>query len=306
MLGTKSFARLAHEEKKKTGVQPTRGNLYIISRTKKNGNIVSEAAAEVINKIQVIGNDTSASTSNTNAGIGIVDWSNDDFAKVKGKEKGDYTRCAGPNIRLPRSKRSRVSQVPMLKAQINELEVEMKDMKERHHTEMKEMKENQAAILQFMAEYKNHNSDKNFSNVFNTTNREVANDSSSVHNHGPYGNSTSTRASQNKKSAKAVTSPGASNKITHLSSAEIELRTKFLEEDSELMKLHQQFVMSGLMLENEFWCIRKVRQRVGYCRQTLKGLKREDFHLLRKFGIQFKGCFENAEPGGNTNSCQRR
>lgn len=61
----------------------------------------------------------------------------------------------------------------MLKAQINELEVEMKDMKERHHIEMKEMKENQAAILQFMAEYKNHNSDKNFSNVFNTTNTEV-------------------------------------------------------------------------------------------------------------------------------------
>ena len=99
--------------------------------------------------------------------------SNDDFARVKGKEKGDYTRCVGPNIRLPRSKRSRVSQVPMLKAQINELEVEMKDLKERHDNEMKVMKENQAAILQFMAEYKNHNPDKNFSNVLNTTNKEV-------------------------------------------------------------------------------------------------------------------------------------
>ena len=35
-------------QKKKTGVQPTRGNLYIISRTKKNGSIVNETAAKVI------------------------------------------------------------------------------------------------------------------------------------------------------------------------------------------------------------------------------------------------------------------
>ncbi|PWA62027.1 Transposase, Ptta/En/Spm [Artemisia annua] len=48
VLGTKSFVRLADEEKKKTGVQPTRGNLYIISRTKKNGSIVNETAAKVI------------------------------------------------------------------------------------------------------------------------------------------------------------------------------------------------------------------------------------------------------------------
>ena len=61
----------------------------------------------------------------------------------------------------------------MLKAQINELEVEMKDLKERHDNEMKVMKENQAAILQFMAEYKNDNPDKNFSNVLNTTNTQV-------------------------------------------------------------------------------------------------------------------------------------
>lgn len=61
----------------------------------------------------------------------------------------------------------------MLKAQINELEVEMKGLKERHDNEMKEMKEKQVAILQFMAEYRNHNSDKDFSNVLNTTNKEV-------------------------------------------------------------------------------------------------------------------------------------
>ncbi|GJT15854.1 hypothetical protein Tco_0874560 [Tanacetum coccineum] len=128
----------------------------------------------------------------------------------------------------------------MLKSKINELEVELKDLKERQHIEMKEMKENQAAILQFMAKYKNHNSNEDFSNVLNTTNTntKVANDSSSVHN-----------------PDKAVTSPGASKRITHLSSAEMQLRKTFLEED----------------------------------RQTLKTLKRDDVQLLRKFGIQFKG-----------------
>ncbi|GJS76420.1 DNA replication licensing factor MCM2 [Tanacetum coccineum] len=33
--------------------------------------------------------------------------------------------------------------------------------------------------------------------------------------------------------------------------------------------------------------------------QTLKGLKRKDVQLLRKFGIQFKGGFENAKVGGD-------
>ncbi|GKD69292.1 hypothetical protein Tco_1323382 [Tanacetum coccineum] len=74
-----------------------------------------------------------------------------------------------------------------------------------------------------MAKYKNHNSNEDFSNVLNTTNTEVANDSSSVHNPGPYGNSASTRASEHKKSDKAVTSPGASQKITHISSAKMQL-----------------------------------------------------------------------------------
>ncbi|GKB32484.1 hypothetical protein Tco_0871885, partial [Tanacetum coccineum] len=46
-------------------------------------------------------NDACTSTSNTTTGNGIVDWRNDDLARVKGKEKGDYTRSVGPNIRLP-------------------------------------------------------------------------------------------------------------------------------------------------------------------------------------------------------------
>ncbi|GJT42924.1 DNA replication licensing factor MCM2 [Tanacetum coccineum] len=39
--------------------------------------------------------------------------------------------------------------------------------------------------------------------------------------------------------------------------------------------------------------------RILYDIGTLKGLKRKDVQLLRKFGIQFKGGFENAEVGGD-------
>lgn len=83
--------------------------------------------------------------------------------------------------------------------------------------------------------------------------------------------------------AKAITSSGegggpASEKAAplsdeQLSSAEMERRIKLLQEDSELQKLHKQFVMGGVLSETEFWATRKklldvntsrkVKQRVG-------------------------------------------
>ncbi|KAM1248579.1 hypothetical protein ACFX2I_044575 [Malus domestica] len=42
-----------------------------------------------------------------------------------------------------------------------------------------------------------------------------------------------------------------------LSAAEMELRMKLLQEDSELQKLHMQFVISGVLTESEFWATRK-------------------------------------------------
>ncbi|XP_078439334.1 general transcription and DNA repair factor IIH subunit TFB1-1-like [Wolffia australiana] len=42
-----------------------------------------------------------------------------------------------------------------------------------------------------------------------------------------------------------------------LSPAELERRMKLLREDSELQKLHKQFVMSGFLTEAEFWAARK-------------------------------------------------
>ncbi|CAA6662296.1 unnamed protein product [Spirodela intermedia] len=42
-----------------------------------------------------------------------------------------------------------------------------------------------------------------------------------------------------------------------ISAAELERRMKLLREDSELQKLHKQFVMSGVLTEAEFWAARK-------------------------------------------------
>ncbi|XP_044479664.1 general transcription and DNA repair factor IIH subunit TFB1-1-like isoform X2 [Mangifera indica] len=58
-----------------------------------------------------------------------------------------------------------------------------------------------------------------------------------------------------------------------LSTAEMQLRIKLLQEDSELQKLHQQFVGGNILTEAEFWATRKLldtdscrksKQRVGF------------------------------------------
>nr|XP_017251689.1 PREDICTED: probable RNA polymerase II transcription factor B subunit 1-1 [Daucus carota subsp. sativus] len=46
-----------------------------------------------------------------------------------------------------------------------------------------------------------------------------------------------------------------------LSTAEMDRRIKLLQVDSELQKLHKEFVMGGVLTEAEFWATRKVR----YC-----------------------------------------
>ncbi|KAJ9568053.1 hypothetical protein OSB04_004019 [Centaurea solstitialis] len=83
--------------------------------------------------------------------------------------------------------------------------------------------------------------------------------------------------------AKAITSSGEVGgptsekavplKDEQLSSAEMERRIKLLQEDSELQKLHKQFVIGGVLSETEFWATRKklldvnasrkAKQRVG-------------------------------------------
>ncbi|GKD00321.1 transposase, Ptta/En/Spm, partial [Tanacetum coccineum] len=48
VTGTKSFARITHEETQKNGDAPSRGGLYCITRIRKDGSIASAAASGVI------------------------------------------------------------------------------------------------------------------------------------------------------------------------------------------------------------------------------------------------------------------
>ncbi|KAK9269243.1 hypothetical protein L1049_001013 [Liquidambar formosana] len=68
-----------------------------------------------------------------------------------------------------------------------------------------------------------------------------------------------------------------------LSTAEMERRIKLLREDSELQKLHKQFVISGVLTEAEFWATRKKlldgdtsrtsKQRVGFKSAMISDIK---------------------------------
>nr|KAJ0195670.1 hypothetical protein LSAT_V11C700367590 [Lactuca sativa] len=92
--GTKSFARLADEEALKNGVYPTRGQIYVKTRTRKNGNIVNEKVAQVMTSLQAIASDSSNTEGSSTLGS-VDDFSNDDYSKVKGPEKRGYIRCVG-------------------------------------------------------------------------------------------------------------------------------------------------------------------------------------------------------------------
>ncbi|KAI3686158.1 hypothetical protein L1987_79831 [Smallanthus sonchifolius] len=87
--------------------------------------------------------------------------------------------------------------------------------------------------------------------------------------------------------AKAITSSGEVGgptsekavplKDEQLSSAEMERRIKLLQEDSELQKLHKQFVIGGVLSETEFWATRKKLLDVNASRKAKQrvGLKSE-------------------------------
>ncbi|KAL8216173.1 hypothetical protein R6Q57_023010 [Mikania cordata] len=88
--GTKSFARLAHEmAMKNDGVYPTRGEMYIKTRTRKDGTIVDDEASHVVAALKDITNDSTKTSDDQN------DITNDAYSKVKGPEKRGYIRLVG-------------------------------------------------------------------------------------------------------------------------------------------------------------------------------------------------------------------
>ncbi|MFS7899668.1 putative transposase, Ptta/En/Spm, plant [Helianthus anomalus] len=94
--GTNSFARLAHEmATENNGIHPTRGEMYIKTRTRKDGSIVDDNATQVVASLKKITNDSITSPDDP------ADFTNDDYSKVKGPEKRGYVRLVG---RMPAAK----------------------------------------------------------------------------------------------------------------------------------------------------------------------------------------------------------
>ncbi|KAM1778100.1 hypothetical protein ACFX11_044677 [Malus domestica] len=77
----------------------------------------------------------------------------------------------------------------------------------------------------------------------------------------------------------------------------MELRMKLLQEDSELQKLHMQFVISGVLTESEFWATRKKlldgeshtkpKQRVGFKNSMILDTKPTSDGRMNKVTFNF-------------------
>ncbi|KAL8225915.1 hypothetical protein R6Q57_018472 [Mikania cordata] len=79
ITGTNSFARLAHEvAMKNDGVYPTRGEMYIKTRTRKDGSIVNDEAARVVSSLKPIEGDSTSTLEDRD------DFTKDNYSKVKG------------------------------------------------------------------------------------------------------------------------------------------------------------------------------------------------------------------------------
>ncbi|GLT86947.1 hypothetical protein SLE2022_050530 [Rubroshorea leprosula] len=100
-LGTRTFARFVNEKESfAEGRKPSRAELYIQSRMKKDGGPVSEKASQVMEQLK---NCMSASTSSASALKETTSWQDDIFSKVKGSDKKGRVRCLG---KVPTSKKS--------------------------------------------------------------------------------------------------------------------------------------------------------------------------------------------------------
>ncbi|GJQ99261.1 transposase, Ptta/En/Spm [Tanacetum coccineum] len=211
ITGSKSFARLCDEETQKNdGVPPSRGGMYCLTRTYKDGRIVNAKAAKVVEAIKTMGESSTAQETRTD---GSPYWIDDDLAKVKGPERGGNVRCVG---KFPAAKKRRVQdpQVPVLKA------------------EVKGIRED---LMRLVAAVKEHIPGLNLSTIISRANTNMegddacnVRDNSLVHNpknsrstgasHHPK-NSTSTATSAHLKNSRSTaTSPHPKNPTSGMSS----------------------------------------------------------------------------------------
>ncbi|CAH9080447.1 unnamed protein product [Cuscuta europaea] len=117
--GTKSFPRLIHEmAEESNGIQPSRAKVYVRTRTRKNGSIVNDNTAEVVEQMKQKMSETTMESEGTS-------WDNDVYAQVKGPEKRGYVRCMRTKIKRSNScgssctqQRRKNDEVETMKAEI--------------------------------------------------------------------------------------------------------------------------------------------------------------------------------------------
>ncbi|WJX62746.1 hypothetical protein P8452_47709 [Trifolium repens] len=81
-MGTKNLSRFIHETTEANGVQPSRAQIYIQTRTRKDGSIVTDKAANVIGELKKhMGEATSSRTPQTTQDS--TNWQNDVYSKLK-------------------------------------------------------------------------------------------------------------------------------------------------------------------------------------------------------------------------------
>ncbi|XP_071931282.1 uncharacterized protein [Coffea arabica] len=90
VTGTKSFARIREEQrvKRSDGKAPSRAELFILTRTRKDGKPVNEASSAVITQLREIGSQRQNAFQNNNAG-------GDVFSQVVGRDRHGRVRCLG-------------------------------------------------------------------------------------------------------------------------------------------------------------------------------------------------------------------
>ncbi|KAL4284030.1 hypothetical protein GQ457_16G017920 [Hibiscus cannabinus] len=122
--GKRSFPRIVEDlTKESDGSPPTRADVYVKSRTRKDVSIVNSKAAVVVERIQEKINESSSSDN-----LSQTSWSNDVFAQVKGPERRGHVRCVGAihtrttEVSGPSQSHQTAEEVEGLKSKVAKLE----------------------------------------------------------------------------------------------------------------------------------------------------------------------------------------
>ncbi|OMO67794.1 Transposase, Ptta/En/Spm, plant [Corchorus olitorius] len=103
------------------GNHPSRADAYIRSRTRKDGNIVNEKAAEVLDRIKQIRTETPDDS--------LASWDKDVYSKANGLEKKGRVRCSGAKSSLSNKSGPSCSQSVQHNQEVEGLRTEVHGLK---------------------------------------------------------------------------------------------------------------------------------------------------------------------------------